>query len=154
MEQRSLNLPQVGSGECPVSDLNTINSDFAPALGPGPLYPVGFDATSTMGVVVGGFPTQQGWLGMKTFWVGSPGFRGRALVRGGRLDAPGPVGFGDGMIPDAELRLDATGIYPDGVTWLNNPSHTRVQQAGCYAYQVDTDDTTYTVVFRAVIVPS
>jgi hypothetical protein len=130
LELRPLNLPQTGTGECPVSELNTINSDFAPALGPGPLYPVGFDDTSTMNVVVGGFPTQEGWLGMKTLWLGSPEFRGLALVRGGRLDGRGQVGSGDGTTPDPELRLDATTITNDGVTWLNNPSYTRLKEPG------------------------
>jgi hypothetical protein len=110
LEQRPVNLPPIGSGECPVSELNTINSDFAPALGPGLLYPVGFDDTSAMNVVVGGFPTQEGWLGMKTLWVATPEFRGLPLVRGGRLDARGQVGFGDGTTPDTELRPDATTI--------------------------------------------
>ncbi len=57
-----------------------------------------------------------------------------------------------GRIPEAELRLDATKIYAHGIT-LNNPSYTRVQGPGCYAYQVDGDGFSYTIVFRAVLVP-
>jgi hypothetical protein len=152
LEERPLDLPQIDSGECPVSELNSVNPDFAPALGPGPVYPVGFDDTSTISIEIGGFATQAGWLGTKTLWVGSAEFRGLALVRGGRLDAPGQVGFGAATTPDTELRLDATAIYADGRTWLNNPSYTRLKEAGCYAFQVDTDAGSYMIVFRAVVV--
>jgi hypothetical protein len=69
------------------------------------------------------------------------------------LDAAGQVGFGSSTTPEAELRLDATTIYADGITWLNNPSYTRLKEPGCYAYQVDTDAGSYTIVFRAEVVP-
>lgn len=150
LESRPLALPVVGSGECPVAAMHSVNPEFAPALGDGPLYPVGFDLSSIDSVLgVASFPVGGDWLGAKVLWVGSPDFRGRAIVRGGRLDAPGQIGFGANLVPDAELRLDATDIADDGVTWLNNPSYTRVQAFGCYAYQVDTDEGSYTLVFRA-----
>ena len=40
-----------------------------------------------------------------TLWVSRPSYDGPVLVRGGRLDRPGTIGFGSGAQPRHELRL-------------------------------------------------
>jgi hypothetical protein len=69
---------------------------------------------------------------------------------GGRIDGDGEVGFGGAITPEIQLRLDGTDGPYDG--WHNWPSYTRVKESGCYAYQVDTADFSYTIVFSAEVV--
>jgi hypothetical protein len=40
-----------------------------------------------------------GWLALKTLWFASPAYRGPFVVRGERLDAPGPLAEGGGHTP-------------------------------------------------------
>jgi hypothetical protein len=61
--------------------------------------------------------------------------------------------FDRGRPPAAEIRIPPyTAPYYRGRA-RDRPSYTRVQAPGCYAYQVDGLDFSYTIVFEAVIVP-
>ena len=138
---RPLQLPSA-TNACLPADQRTVSPDFGPALGDGPLYPVGF----TDGVLsVGTFPSGGDWLGNKVLWVAPPGFTGKALIRGARIDGQGDIAFGDSPFPNSDLRLEP---YSTG-GWYNWPSYTRVKSPGCYAYQVDTADFSYTITFEA-----
>lgn len=46
------------------------------------------------------------WFGEKVFWFVMPSYRGRVLIRGRRIDAPGRVGFNGTKTPNAELRIE------------------------------------------------
>jgi hypothetical protein len=57
--------------------------------------------------------------------------------------------FGDGPAPLPELRLTTEdGRAAPGV-WHDWPSYTRLQTAGCYAYQVDSLSGSAVIVFAA-----
>src|SRR5688500_1787737 len=90
-----------------------------------------------------------GWFYAKVLWAGAPSFRGHALVRGGRLDAPGELRFERGPDPANELRLQTTGRSPDASGWIDWPAYTRLRGPGCYAYQVDAPDLSLVIPFEA-----
>lgn len=154
LESRLLNLPRVSPGECPVAGPVLVTSTYGIALeADGPLHPVGMGELSTLNI--GGFNTSGDWLGNKILWVGSPDFTGKAIVRGGRLDAPGEVGFGGAIIPDTEMRFESGpegGLDPGG--WYGWPSYTRMKEPGCYAYRVDGDNFSYAIIFQAELAAS
>lgn len=150
--RRPLKIPSIeASTACPVSEPNPeIWSRAAPALGPGPLGPVGLGSHATLR-----FRPFAGseWGGQKVLWVAVPGYDGPALIRGGRVDGYGGVGFnvnGSGP-PFAELQLPP-GNEPERINrggYREWPSYTRVRLPGCYAYQVDGTNFSYVIVFRA-----
>jgi hypothetical protein len=147
LRARPVRLPTVAAGSpCPVLPGRTVSPDFGPALGDGPLYPAGF---GTEGVArLQGASEEGGWYYIKVLWVANPAYKGPALVRGGRIDAPGEVGFERGPDPARELALDPGAALSGGTTWPNWPTYTRVRAPGCYAYQIDGTTFTRTVVFR------
>ncbi len=157
---RPLDLPPRAAGEaCPVSpvdprvDWETINIFGGSGIGPGPVYPgLGYSGghLTTTGV------TPDGWFGTKVFWYVAPRYRGRALVRGRRLDGPGLVHFGRGRhtagLP-RELHITRheigswTGQPPPGSRGV--PSFVYVRASGCYGVQIDGTRFSRTVVFTA-----
>ena len=153
LESRPLNLPAVAPGECPASASHDLAPGLNPGLGDGPWYPVPGNFLAGR-VEAGG-----DWFGQKVIWVASPDFAGKALIRGARLDTSGAVRFGQSLVPDDSMILDTKipGIHavtPGGSrlnNWYEQGTYTRVQQPGCYAYQVDTNDSSYTIIFRAAL---
>jgi hypothetical protein len=83
-------------------------------------------------------------------WFVSPTYRGPALIRGRRLDAPGLLRFDRGALPRAELRIAPAGSAgyrragPRG-----RASYTRFLTAGCYGYQIDGTSFSRAIVFEA-----
>jgi hypothetical protein len=73
------------------------------------------------------------------------------LIRGRRLDGPGLVRFDNGNVPPAFIRLLAHPL-PTGFeeTWRGRASYTRVEELGCYGYQVDGEGFSGVIVFRVV----
>ncbi len=91
------------------------------------------------------------WLGGRVQWMAAQSYGGPILIRGRRLGGAGAVGFGEGHVPYDELELlsSGTGAPPvtgGGRSWL---TYTRVQSAGCYAYQVDGTSFSSVIVFAA-----
>jgi hypothetical protein len=149
LRQRPLKLPAMTAQGCPVDAIHDVSG--WPVLGPGPFYPVGLAPDAVLHY--GKFPDGGPWEGDKVLWIAPPDFMGRALIRGGQLDGPNEVRFEEGANPDTEMRLDTT-LYPQPGQWYNRPSYTRVRGSpGCYAYQVDGLDFSYTIVFRAEPAP-
>lgn len=147
LRARPLKLPTVGpTGGCPASQGKIVNEGFGPALGNGPLYPVGLGVEGTM--YTGGALEEGGWLLMKVLWIAAPQFEGPALVRGGRIDGAGELRFGEGPKPSNELRLQADKATP--AQWRDWPGYTRLRGPGCYAYQVDGANFSIVIPFRAV----
>jgi len=140
--ERPLHLPHVVPGAaCPISHSDAA-VDFgkfgiARGLGPGPAYPI--LPRGILALV----PAADGgrWAAQKVLWFVHPRYRGPVLVRGRRLDGSGLVRFDRGVVPPPELRL------PAGTT--ERPSFTRLRAAGCYAYQIDGEDFSRVIVFRA-----
>ena len=151
---RPLHLPTLSSGApCPVSQAHHLSSTFAPGIGTGPAYAVGFKR----GILRFEYPPDpksqfagSTWGGQKVLWVVKPSYHGALLIRGRRIDGPQALRFERGVDPPDELRLP---IQPANLTggWANYPSYTRLRAPGCYAYQVDGKAVSEVIVFRAVV---
>jgi hypothetical protein len=148
---RPLFVPKLAAGApCPVSRLAT-EVDFAafgvsPGYGPGPAYPIGFDAGTTLRLRwTEGDATAWPWGVQKVLWFVRPRYTGPLLIRGRQLDGTHLVRFDEGVKPPAEIRIDRNGS-PDG---RGRPSFTRLLTPGCYAYQIDGTSFSRLVVFRA-----
>jgi hypothetical protein len=93
-------------------------------------------------------PVRWGIIGAGAAEV-DPGYDGPVLIRGLRIDAPGRVGFGRGSVPEWAMRIRGDAGDNQAGGWRNFPSYTRLKDNGCYAYQVDDRDFSYSIVFRA-----
>jgi hypothetical protein len=107
-------------------------------------------------VFLSGQPTigESNWRVVRTIWSSRPSYEGPVLVRGGRLDRPGRLGFGSRDRPRKELRLPV-GSWPRQRRWVD-PSRegwratsvpTRIRAPGCYAFQVDGLGFSYVLAF-------
>ncbi len=97
--------------------------------------------------------TVDGWYGIKDVWVIDSAYRGPFLIRGGRIDRPGPVRFR--FTPETpQLRAllvdDIAPSSEDASTWrFSVPTGAYIRGPGCYAYQIDGTDFTSHIVFEA-----
>ncbi len=149
LRARPLKLPVLAPGQsCPRASGRIVSPSFGPALGNGPVYPVGL---GTEGIYdLAGAQEEGGWLYAKVLWVGSPDLRGTpVLIRGRQLDGAGELRFERGPDPANELRLHVNGRTPDANGWIDWPSYTRLRGPGCYAYQVDSADRSLVIPFEA-----
>lgn len=166
--RRPLSLPTLAPGQrCPVSQTRQFpggggfSGPFT-AAGPGPMYlaggsPVEFEYPP------GPDSSYHGsrWGGQKVIWVIDSEYQGPVLLRGAQLDGPrglqfdkyiGAFGYlgGSGSGPYRELAyLDPSG--PDTASLRTFPSAVRLRGSGCYAVQVDGEDFSEILVFRAVV---
>ena len=148
---RALKLPTVAEGQaCPVSRPHAISRNLR-GVGPGPVY---YTHVIPWRVL---FPAPEnsvaagtGWAIDKTPLVRKRSFRGPFLVRGGRIDGQGELGFSGpaGRRPFAAMQfaagrsgLEIAGLHgwPVGV-WMTTP--------GCYAFQIDSPTSSRVTVFR------
>src|SRR4051812_10387922 len=90
----------------------------------------------------------KGYLGQKAPWIVDRGYRGPVLIRGARLDAPGPVRFarGTGQHLAALYLRRGEAVQPSGRRVL--PSLLLVRAAGCYGLQIDGLTFSQTIVVR------
>ncbi|MEO6457718.1 MAG: hypothetical protein ABIO92_05535, partial [Chloroflexia bacterium] len=149
LRTRPLRLPVLAPGQsCPRASGRIVSPSFGPALGNGPVYPVGL---GTEGIYdLAGAQEEGGWLYVKVLWVGSPDLRGTAvLIRGRQLDGASELRFERGPDPTNELRLHVDDRTPDANGWIDWPSYTRLRGPGCYAYQVDLSDRSLVIPFEA-----
>jgi hypothetical protein len=157
LRERPLHVPQLNAGEpCPVSRSRTLSPAFAPGLGDGPVYPVGF---ARRGVLAFEYPPPKNslfagseWGGQKVLWVSDPKYDGPILIRGEQLDGSNQVRFGQGsaaILQELAFRRHSADNWEGG--WRNFPSYARLRGPGCYAYQVDGAGFSDVIVFRAAI---
>lgn len=143
LEARPLRLPTFGAAlacpttpGAPANTFSPFGTGFTP--GTGPVYPDLGDA-----VIASAIPT-------KVLWFARPSYRGSILIRGRQIDGSGVVTLGTGPDTQTSLRLASPGADASGTGgWRNWPSYTFVAEPGCYAYQVDGDTFSETIVFRA-----
>lgn len=134
--ERPVLLPAAGSAGCPVTS-TTGSVPFIPVtLGDGPVYLAGGSRESIANSAQTG-----GYWFIKAIWIANPEESGPILVRGGRIDAPGDLRFGDRSDPAGDLRLpihsyEHTGGQPPG--WRIFNAYLRPPSPGCYAVQLDT----------------
>lgn len=101
----------------------------------GPIYPDLGDRVIAAGTLA------------KVLWFARPSYQGPILIRGRQIDGSGVVTFGTGS---DTLRLASAGTdTSSSAGWRSWPSYTFVAMPGCYAYQVDGDTFSETIVFRA-----
>jgi hypothetical protein len=186
LESRPLELPHVDlhggsirkhgvSGRCveepdgiPVNAIVFPEIPGVAALGPlgshewrGPVY-AALTAGAPRLVFLSGLPKlgDSRWRLVRTLWISKPTYDGPVLVRGGRLDRAGGLGFGEGLPPRTALRLPA-GEWPrteltsrEGgaarrAGWRVTAVPTLVRAPGCYAFQVDGLGFSYVLAFGA-----
>ena len=146
--ERPVQLPRAGSAGCPVTATTGTVPFIQVALGNGPVYVAGGSAETIANTTEsGGY-----WL-IKEIWIAGPTEPGPILVRGGRIDAPGDLRFGDGSQPPPELRLpihsyEQTDGQPPG--WRIFNGYLRLPGPGCYAMQLDTLSGTRWLVFDVI----
>ena len=154
---RPLDLPNVEAGEpCPVSAVDP-RVDWAEArifggsgIGRGPAYP---GLGSSGGHLEARPDSLDGsWYFEKVFWYVLPRYRDRVLIRGRRIDGPGPLRFVDEGRKAPELRIKRK----TDVTWAGQPNGSRGEPSGvgfratgCYAVQIDGTNFSRSVVFSA-----
>jgi hypothetical protein len=134
--ERPLQLPAAGSAGCPVTPTTESVPFMAFVRGDGPVYLAAGGTLSLAGSRQSG-----GYWFLKDAWVADPSELGPILVRGGRIDEPGDLRFGDGSQPAGELRLpihsyEHTSGQPPG--WRLFNAYLRPSSPGCYAMQFDT----------------
>ena len=159
MLRRPLRLPKLRPGAaCPVSAPGRrVSTQFAPAIGGGPVYGVGLWAFDRRAVLP--FPAHNhnfppgSWTGQVLKWLISPAYHGPVLIRGRQLDGPHVIGFGAGETPLAEMDLPPGSGDPGGHGWRGFPGYARLRAAGCYGLQVDGATFTERIVFRAATAP-
>jgi hypothetical protein len=155
---RVLHLPALGAGEpCPRTPANRVSPPWGFALDDGtPPYPVAYlDADGSVRYRQTEV-NADGWLYHKTIWIAPVAFRGRVLVRGGRLRTPLRLKFSAGepaRLASRELRLTFQGSeFEAGWQEALGPRYTLIHAPGCYAFQVDGNDFSKTLVFSAEVV--
>lgn len=149
--RRPLRLPTVAPGQkCPVTlTRHRPDASLGFVQGAGPAGPVGLDPGSILHYVAptaGGAATDLTWGVQKVLWAVDSHVGGTVLVRGHQLAGPHQVRFNDPAVGELVL-LPKAPITPGG--WRDYPGYTRLQAAGCYAYQVDAASGTTIIVFQA-----
>lgn len=143
---RPLHLPQVqSSGLCPVTAAHPVKTEAfgGNALGTGPVLPL----------FSGLFDRQLGgWFGAKTLWFAVPSYSGPALIRGSRIDGPGQVAFGEQPVIGHLILPPGPTLNEASDGYRQAPGGTFIKISGCYAWQVDTLQESYVIVFNAKVV--
>lgn len=159
MLRRPLRLPKLPAGAaCPVSARGRrVSSQFAPAIGRGPVYAVSLWVFDYRAILP--FPPHNqnfppgSWTGQVLKWLVSSAYHGPVLIRGRQLDGSHMLGFGAGATPLAEMDLPPGSGDPGAHGWRSWPGYTRLEAAGCYGIQIDGTTFTEQIVFRAVTAP-
>ena len=157
LRARPLRLPTLEPRDrCETARARKVSPAFAPGLGDGPVYPVGF---ARRGRLVFEYPPAPNtvfagseWGGAKVLWVSDPAYEGPILIRGRQLDGPNELLLqqaGRPMEPALAIRSGEADNWTGG--WRNFPSYTRLRAPGCYAYQVDGDGFADVITFKAVV---
>jgi hypothetical protein len=142
-------LPTVAPGAaCPVSARHQI-ARHTTGVGDGPIYATHVDPWNVM------FPPPQnslafgtGWSVDKTPFVRKRSFTGPFVIRGGRIDGPGLLGFSGGRRPFEALQF-AAGRSGAEVAGLRGwPTLVWMTAPGCYAVQIDGKTFSRIIVFR------
>lgn len=156
---RPLDLPVVSAGEaCPISpvdprvDWEETNIFGGSGTGPGPVYPgLGYPPVGELTTTPDN--RREGWFSSKVFWYAKPSYRGKALIRGQRLDGEGPLALSERGRWAGEMRIGPR----DTVEWDGQPPGSRgvpsgvaVRTSGCYGVQIDGANFSRTVVFSVV----
>lgn len=161
LESKPLHLPTLSAGaNCPVTQAQQhIAPDHQYAAGNGPVYLVNEAiADPLIFLDAGSSDPGSSWKISKVFWEISSSYTGPAIVRGGQINGTNTLKFNGGLGQTAgnnqgtepilhELRLQGD---PHG-QWRTYLSFVRVQQAGCYAIQIDGQNFSESIVINATV---
>jgi hypothetical protein len=140
--RRPLRLEPLPPGaRCTVSPRHASTRAVSPRSAQGPIYalpsPLGRDARAP------------GWLASKTIWAWPPSLRThpiRVLVRGLRLDRPGPMRFqlrpqwnSAPLTRELHIETNQTVGSFAGSTWGATVTLLLVRAPGCYGLQLDSE---------------
>jgi hypothetical protein len=148
---RPLKFPTVSPGTpCPTSagaEVETLAFGGI-ALGRGdPVRPLGPFTTDGIAKDVSA-SMDPSWFGPKTLWYVVPAYQGPVLIRGSRLDGPGPVGFGEQPLVSALIIPPGPTLNEASDGYRTSPGGTYVMRAGCYGVQVDGTSFSYLIVLE------
>jgi hypothetical protein len=148
--RREPHLRPLSSGdECPRTSGGRQAPKVAITLGDGPAYPVlGMSEPPPRAAGVASLRDdirRGGWYWHKTLWAVDKRYRGPLLIRGARIDRPGPMRFGSDYEVLRELEMPAE----QQVHWRYGVSSTLLRGPGCYAFQVDGTNFSDIIVFAA-----
>lgn len=152
LQARPLKLPQISTpGNCPITTVvSSPSKDLGPLIGDGPARPGGFNPVDGLQLAPASRFSSDSWAGNKVLWALSSARPGPVLVRGHQLDGDHEVRFGNAPTPVSTFVMNPAAATPLDGGWYDFPGNTRLEQAGCYAYQIDSPEETSTVVFKAV----
>lgn len=109
------------------------------------------------------------WPGSNILFVSRPRYRGPLLVRGGELSGVHRVGFGPAKAPvlrfeqpagpwqehhRPRVRIGNATVQPaPDKGWRIAVATVRIRESGCYAFQVDGQGFSYSLVFETAVNP-
>lgn len=158
--KRALQLPTVQPGNsCPVTASKAnVSPDYKAAYGNGPVYVMSGTSDGMFQYSSAPFNGDtNNWGGVLVTWQIAQSYTGTVLIRGRQIDGNSPVMFNGGV---TEKATNPSGTEPmletltlkgglPGESWSTWRTYTRLKTAGCYAYQIDGANFSYTVVFEA-----
>lgn len=154
LRQHVLEIPPLllSNHDCLRGQSRVINPAFGEAIGTGPVFAVGLSPDATLNFV-GSAPSNQfsgsAWGGAKVLWVVAPDYLGPVLIRGRQIDGPNEVRFDAGDDPSPELHIEE--VPPSSNSdWRSRASFTRLLAPGCYVYQVDGQNFSEWISFKAI----
>jgi hypothetical protein len=138
---RPLSLPSLPSGApCPVTtDSSTPSSALGTMWGTGTARPV-LGSQPRIAIAPPANFGSQSWGGNNVVGALSADSTATALVRGHQLDGAAVARFDDGAIPPQDKILDPKGKTPLDGGWYDFPGYVRMQEPGCYGFQIDRGD--------------
>lgn len=150
LRQRPLQLPKLPLDErCPVTtDVSRPSADLGPLLGTSLARPV-LDSPTLRLAPAENFDSLS-WKGQKVLWALTTASPGVVLLRGQRVGAADELRFDGGAEPVSEKVLDPAGRRELDGGWVDFPSYLRVKSSGCFAIQIDSAETSSTVVLEFV----
>jgi hypothetical protein len=150
---RPLRFPTLHAGEdCPVThsaDVALQDSFLYPRPGPGPVYPDGAVDPEGVAVLDRG-ASVNGWASFKTLWFSEPSYQGPWVIRGGQLDGPSPVIFGEQPTVSKLVVPAGPTVNETNDGYREAPGGTYLRGPGCYAWQVDGLSFSYVIVFKVI----
>jgi len=124
-------------------------------IGPGPIYAVSLGPFGHTAILPFVMPSQAGlfggsaWGGQALKWDGAPSYHGPVLIRGRKLTAHDGLGFGAGIVPQAEMDVPPGSGDPNAGGWRFWSGYARLRSPGCYGLQVDGTTFSEIIIFRA-----
>jgi hypothetical protein len=153
---RPLSLPAIGpDGGCPADTPEKRFQSTNAVIGRGPAYLNVGNSGNTLRIYDPAplrFQTAAAGWGVGVLKVAlAPTFRGPYVLRGGRIDAPGLIGFSGpaGVRPYSALQIPPRPKPRAGMDVVWSGGYAFLTEPGCYAIQIDGATFSYTIVFRA-----